>query len=341
MKRLLLVNFAECPENLHFERAFVRALGRRGGLALDVVHDFDYSYDFIGAPVPPGGRRFRYAGLEGLKKSLVRYDLLALLDFPKRARCAPGFLWLARQAKAARKIFIANHLIPMPGHNFTADLARRLKALSLVDAGFMLEADDKGCWGEMGLSGGRLEARGYATDCVYYSPVKVRAGDYVFSAGSAGRNFAALAEGAGRAGLGLKIFSDSRPGKMPAGVEFLSLAKNLHKLKAAAAAARAVVIPLMDGYRNESAGNSIIFLAMALGRPVLTKRTPYIGRFIRDGVNGFLYDSLSPRALAAGIKRIKALPPARLAELGRAARATVLRKAGMDRFCSYFLRRFV
>ncbi|MDP2864776.1 MAG: hypothetical protein Q8O90_00860, partial [Elusimicrobiota bacterium] len=162
MKRLLLVNFAECPENLHFERAFARAAGRRRGLALDVLHDFDYHYDFIGVPVPPGGRRFRCAGLEAVKKACGRYDRIVMLDLPKRARCAPAFLWLARQAPAAEKIFIANHLIPMPGHNFTADLVRRYAALGGINAGYMLEFDDRGLWAEMGLSGGRLLRRGYA-----------------------------------------------------------------------------------------------------------------------------------------------------------------------------------
>jgi hypothetical protein len=340
MKRVLLANFHECPENLHFERAFVRALGLRRGVELDVVHDFEHHYDFIGVPVPPGGRRFRYAGLEGLKKVCGPYDLLALLDFPKRARCAAGFFWLAGQVPAGEKVFIANHLIPMPGHNFTADLARRCAALGGVSAGYMLEFDDRGLWAEMGLSGGRLLRRGYACDCVYYRPSGAATGDYVFSAGSTGRDYAALAAGARRAGFGLKIFSDSRPGALPRGAEFLPLAENLHNLKDAAGRARAVVIPVRDGHVNEAAGNSIAFLSMAMGRPVLIKRTPYMERFITDGVNGFFYDTLSPDSVAAGLGRIAALPPAGLKKLGAAARRAVLAQASLDRFCAGFLRRF-
>ena len=340
MKRVLLVNFAECPENLHFERAFARAAAPRRGLVVDVLHDFEYHYDFIGAPEPPRGRRTRYAGLERLKASFRGCDVLVLLDFPKRARCAAAFLWLLRHAPAGRKYYVANHLIPMPGQNVAADLARRWKALSGAQAGWMLESDDRTLWAAAGLEGARLLTRGYAADCVYYAPSGVPAGDYVFSAGSAGRDFPALARGAALAGFRLKVFTDSRPGALPAGAEAAPLAKNLHNLKAAAEGAAAVVIPVADGYRNEAAGNSIAFLSMALGRPVLARRTPYMERFIEDGVNGFLYSRLSPGSLARGLRRVRALGPAGLRRLGAAARRTALRKASLDRFCAEFVRLF-
>ena len=334
MKRLLLANFAECPENLHFERAFVRAAAA-SKLPLDIIHDFDYHYDFLGALPPPGGRRFKYEGPASLAGCAGPYSLLVLLDFPKRARCAQAFLRLARGG-ALKKIFVANHLLPMPGHNFTADLCRRLKALAAVDGGCVLDFDDAGLWGELGLGRDRLTGRGYSTDCEYYSPQDVEAGDYVFSAGSAGRDFKALAAGVKACGLELKIFSDSKE-KAGAGVEFLPLASNLHNLRAAAAGARAVVIPVSDGHINEAAGNSIAFLSMALGRPILTRRTPYMEKFITDGKNGFLYKSLSAGSIERGLRRIGALSPARLRAVGAAARSTILRKASLDRFCSGFL----
>ena len=342
MKRILLANFHESPENLHFELALIRAVRKVKGLALDILHDFDSDYGFIGESVAPGGKRVKYSGLESLGRACrAGCGLMVLLDFPKRDRCAPAFIRLARELPAGKKIFVANHLIPMPGQNLTADLARKLKALSGVDAGFMLEADDRRLWSEMGLSGARLLTRGYASDCAYYSPVKAPPGDYVFSAGSAGRNFGALAAGAKRAGLGLRVFSDSKPKKLPAGIEFLPLSKNLSNLKAAAASSRAVVVPVTDSYLNESAGNSIVFLGMALGRPVLTKRTPYMKRFIQDGKNGFFYTCLSPASIAEGLRRITALSPAGLKKLGAAARRTILQKASLDRFCHQFLTRFV
>jgi len=341
MKRTLLVNLGESPENYHFERAFLRALPARGA-ALDIVHDFDHDYSFIGRGLPRGVRRLKYTGLAGLKELFNKpYELIVLLDLPKRERCAPGFIWLLREAAARKKIFIANHLVPMPGDNFTADLARKTKALSAVDAGYMLEFDDARLWGELGLSGRRLLRRGYAADCGYYSPVKGPAGDYVFSAGSTGRDFKALAAGVRSSGLGLKVFSGSRPPALPRGAEFLPLSENLHNLKAAVSAARAVVIPVRDGHVNEAAGNSIAFLAMALGRPVLIRRTRYMSRFIKDGVSGFFYDELSPGSVTAGLERISSLSPSELSRLCSAARRAILKKASLDRFCASLLRKFL
>jgi hypothetical protein len=338
VKRLLLVNLYESPENLHFERALARAVGLRPGLALDVLHDFDFDYEFLGFPEPPRGERFKCsgAGLAGLKK---KYHRVILLDFPKRARCSAAFLRLAGGALGA-PVFVANHLCPMPKDNFTADLSRRLKALSGVRAGFVLESDDARLWGEFGLPAAALLRRGYAVDCDYYRPQRLKPGDYVFSAGSTGRDFKALWAGARLAKLGMTVLTESKPLKLP-GATFLPLTKNLDKLRAWAAGARAVVIPLKDGCVNDAAGNSIAFLSMAMGQPVLTRRTPYMQRFITDGSNGFFYDRLSPAAVAAGLRRVQALSPAARGRLAAAARKTILQKAGLDRFCSALLKKMV
>lgn len=338
MKRLLLVNFYESPENLHFERALARAAALRPGTALDVLHDFDSDYEYLGTPEPPRGRRVKYLGAGSLAGLHKRYDLVLLLDFPKRARCSAPFLRLAGGALGA-PVFAANHLCQMPKDNFTADLARRLKPLAGVKAGYMLESDDARLWGEFGLPEGRLARRGYAVDCYYYRPQLLKPGDYVFSAGSTGRDFKALAAGARRAGLGVTVLSESRPQKLP-GATFVPLTKNLDKLREWAAGARAVVIPLKDGCVNDAAGNSIAFLSMAMGQPVLTRRTPYMERFIKDGANGFFYDELSPASVAAGLRRVRALSPEARKALAAAARRTILQKASLDRFCAAFLARF-
>ena len=345
MKNILLVNFAECPENLHFEQAFIRALRRRRGIGLDILHDFDFPYTFIEKLPVPLGRRIKYSGAQTLEGELRKaYSSLVILDFPKRKRCALPFIKLARELKAEKRFFLANHLIPMPGQNFTADAARRFKLFAGFNGASILESDDSGLWRALGFDEQKLFKRNYAVDCAYYSPQKARSGNYIFSAGSAGRDFPALAGAAKKTGLPVKIFSDAKivlPDKFKGICEVFLLAKNLHNLKAALLGSKLVVLPIENGYINEAAGNSIIFIAMACGVPVLSRRTPYMARYIKDGVNGFLYNTLSARNLETGIKKIISLTPAELSRLGREARKTVLEKASLDRFCSTSLRKFI
>lgn len=344
MTRILFANFAECPENLHFETAFIRALGKKKGVLLDIIHDFRFPYSFIEKlPLPDGGRRIRRSSLACAKKELRGpRDLLVLLDFPKRRSCAAIFLWLLTDPGFRRKIFIANHLLPMPGHNPTADITRKLGLLRALDQAFILEFDDRDLWERTGLEKGRIFKRPYGVDCRYYSPGRAdAAGDYIFSAGSAGRNFKALSRAAGGTGLPLKIFSDAGPAPADSGTEVLPFAKNLHNLKSAMLGARAVALPITDAHLNEAAGNSIAFIAMALGRPIITKRTRYMERFVEDGKTGFLYDKLTAPALSKQLGRALSLRPFELKKLGRAARARILQKASLDAFVGRFAGEFL
>lgn len=342
--KILFANFAECPENLHFETAFIRAVGGRKGVSLDIIHDFRFPYSFIERlRLPGGGRRVRHASLACAKKELRGpYDLLVLLDFPKRKTCAAAFLWLLKDPGFARKIFIANHLLPMPGHNPTADIARKLGLLRTLDRAFILEFDDRDLWERTGLEKAKIFKRPYGVDCRYYSPGRAAAaGGYIFSAGSAGRDFGTLSRAVKKTGLALKIFSDAGPACAGPGAEVLPFAKNLHNLKSAVLGARAVALPIADAHINEAAGNSIAFIAMALGRPVITKRTRYMERFIEDGKTGFLYDRLTAPALAKQLGRALSLRPSARKQLGRAARALVLKKASVDAFAGFLADEFL
>jgi len=345
--KILLASFAECPENLHFEQALIRALGAKKGVSLDIVHDFQFHYSFIERlPLPGKGRRIKYAGFAGLKKELRgAYDILLILDFPKRKACAAPFLWLLKDLPCAKKIFVANHLIPMPGHNPTADIVRKLGLLSVLDLACILEFDDRTLWAELGLRFGRVVTRGYAVDCVYYTPSGAPPEDYVFAAGGAGRDFKALARVVEKAGLTLKIFTDAKvppfKGSLRAAVSVFPFAKNLHNLRQAVRAAKIVVLPITDKHINEAAGNSIAFISMACGRPVITKWTRYMERFVEDGRNGFFYKRLSPLSLSEGLKRAASLSPAASRRLAAAARATVLEKASLDVFAARFVNEFL
>ncbi len=90
----------------------------------------------------------------------------------------------------------------------------------------------------------------------------------------------------------------------------------LHKL----AGARAVVLPLLATER--ATGQVVLLEAMALGKPVITTRTPGTLDIVRDGENGFLVDAGD----AAGmVNRLNALieDPALAERVGRSAVSTV------------------
>lgn len=343
--RILLANLYECPENLHFEQAFIRALNGAKSASLDIVHDFRFPYSFIKKLPPPCGRRVRCPALPGLKRELPGpYDMLVVLDFPKRRACAAPFLRLLSDLPRAKKVFIANHLLPMPGHNPVADMAGKLGLLKVLDQAFILEFDDPGLRAGLGFMDGRVVERGFAVDCLHYTPSDVP-GNNVFSAGSAGRDFSGLALAVKKAGLALNIFSDAAVPPFAAGlrtsVSVSPLSGNLHKLRRAVREAGAVVVPIAADYANETAGNSIAFIAMACGKPVIARRTRYMERFIKDGKNGFFYDSLSAPDLFRQLKRALSLGPAASRRLAAAARATVLEKASLDVFTAAFAGKFV
>lgn len=130
-------------------------------------------------------------------------------------------------------------------------------------------------------------------------------------------------------------------GSLRTAVSVFPFAKNLHNLRQAVRAAKVVVIPITDKHINEAAGNSIAFIAMACGRPVITKRTRYMDRFITDGRNGFFYPSLSPLNLAGQLERAVSLDAAASRRLASAARSTVLKKASLDVFAARFVREFL
>jgi len=144
-----------------------------------------------------------------------------------------------------------------------------------------------------------------------------------------------LARAAESAGLALRIFSDSAP---LARAGMAPLAGNLRGLRDAVRRARAVVLPITDGYPNEAAGNSIAFMAMACGRPVIIRRTPYLEKFIKDGENGFFYKKLSAPELSRQLGRALSLGVLAARRFGAAARAAVLEKASLDSFAARLAR---
>lgn len=330
--KVLLANLCDSPENLHLERALLSAAARRRNVRVDVMHDFDHDYPFLPAP-PRAGVRAKYTE-EAASRALSRgYDSFIALDFPKKRRAAVFFSKLFSGAARGRAYFLANHLAPVKGHNFAADLFRRLRLLSRARLAWALEYDDPSLWAGLGLEPVKFFRRPYCVDTGYYSPGRGDGkGGYVLSAGSAGRDFSALEKAAAAAGAELRVRSDSpRPagfGRLGAAWEPFS--PNLRSLRAELRASRLVALPVAGEFLNEAAGNSIAFMAMACGRPVLARDTVYMRGYIKDGVNGFLYDGRSRTALAAALKRALSRRPPALKVLGLRARKTMLERASLS-----------
>lgn len=327
--KILLVNFLECPENAHFERALDRVCARRK-IALDIIHDNRFDYGFIGK-FKSGGKKVAYESLSGFRAELgKKRDLVIILDFAGRERCVPAFL---RAFKAETpKLFVLNHLIYLRGQKLSADLARKHRIFSMADYLCMLDSDDRLGWQEFGIPRRGVLKRGYCVDTVYYEYAG-HGGDFVFSAGSAGRNYAVLGKACRSLGFKLKIFSDLfKKTDIGNGGEKRIFSGNLAGIKGEIGNSSLVVLPLKDSYANESAGNSIIFMAMSMGKIVLTRKTAYMEKYISEGENGFFYGSLSRKLLEKRIAGISAIPGEKKEKISKAARETMLKKASLDGF---------
>ena len=70
---------------------------------------------------------------------------------------------------------------------------------------------------------------------------------------------------------------------------------------------------------------------LAAGLPVVASRTGPVEALVEDGRDGLLVEPGDVEALAAALREAEALPPERLAAMGRQARADVESGASLDR----------
>lgn len=348
MKRVLLLNLEDSPENLHLETAFVRGGLRAKGVTLDVLHAFRHEYDFIPRPVNRGGLRLP---LGALRRGRVRprdYHAAVFADIPHRKDPFRDCAELLVHGGFRRKLLLCNHLLPAPDRakalrtgegKERVQYALRSGLTRVFDRAYVLSHDDIPVLRPF-FKRGALRPRDYALDCRYYSPSPARPGGYVFSAGGAQRDYGLLARALKSLRLRAKIFCDASPElrrakRAGAPVEVFGLNTNLDRLKPAIGSARMVVVPVKEGAANPCAGMTILFMGMAMGRPVVARDTRETRRFVRDGVNGALYKGGSLDSLRDAMERVGS-PGARA--MGRAARRTMLRKADLDRLADRVLR---
>jgi glycosyltransferase involved in cell wall biosynthesis len=89
-----------------------------------------------------------------------------------------------------------------------------------------------------------------------------------------------------------------------------------HEFHAAMSRADAVLLPsFYEGLPNA------VCEGMALGKPILMSAVCDAGNLVQDGVNGFLFDPLSPRAIADAIARFAKLSCEERTDMGKASRA--------------------
>jgi len=343
-RKVLLVNLRAAAINALLERVFTRAaasLGRE--LALDVYHSFDAGYDLF--TVPNGtGFRVRDSGLDNLKQFVAgtRYDACVFLDLPYWEQGFMPYIWLAMAGGAAQKHFIANDNLLAEGHLFSVDLAQRLRLFDALDTACVVNQHSVREWGRFGRPKRGFTERDYAVDCSYYEPSGSTDGGYLLSCGHADRDYGALFRALELCGPcpRLKIYTEAGlavPARLKRRVEIVPYSADSGRMKELVAGASCVVLPVRPSAPNPGAGLSVALLSMAMGKVVLTSGNACVHRYLEDGVSAFTYRELTPRSLAAGLRRVLALPPAGKAAVCAAARRAVLRRNDMNPFVESYL----
>lgn len=138
---------------------------------------------------------------------------------------------------------------------------------------------------------------GYGVDTRFFQPTPATPDPRsVVAAGTASRDYRTLVDACRGLDLSLRIAADSAwfPAEvdvakedLPRGIEIGS-AGNYQGLKALYANASFVVVPLKPV--RHACGYAVIIEAMAMGKAVISTRTPSVSDFIVDGRNGFLVE---------------------------------------------------
>jgi glycosyltransferase involved in cell wall biosynthesis len=95
-------------------------------------------------------------------------------------------------------------------------------------------------------------------------------------------------------------------------------------------ASRFVVVPLQRT-TQWSAGCTTVLQAQAMGKPVITTRTPSMSEYVLDGETGLLVEPGSPAALAEAIASLWS-DPEKVAAMGRRARQWIEGGFSLDRW---------
>ncbi len=247
-------------------------------------------------------------------------------------------------------MFHGHHLVS-PRLRSLAPLLRRMPHVHLH---CLSEALRQRTMAVLGIPPARCHATGYGVDTDFFSPVAaakpaviasaviasaVIANAVIASAGAANRDYATLAAAAGPLPAEVRIASDSTwvpptetaaPAGWPENVTLRSYG-DYAALRELYGQSAFVVVPLHPA--QHACGYAVIAEAMAMGRAVIASRTQAPPDFLQDGDTG-LFVRPGDRLTLRYAMRAMLGNPAATAAMGRRARAMMLDRHSLPRFCA-------
>ncbi|SEU27679.1 glycosyltransferase family 4 protein [Stigmatella erecta] len=261
----------------------------------------------------------------------------------------PGIQFLAWEALLGRR----QRRIVLLVHN----VASKKRLLALAKVGLARHVDHFLCLSEhsrrvlveeYGIARERITVIYSRVDTDYFQPQPAQPVLHrVCSAGAVNRDYGTLIAAATGLDAEVKIAADtawrySVAGKaqkgaqaLPPNVEMRSWGNYLN-LRQLYAESRAVVVPLE---RPIISGITVVLEGMAMGKPVILTRNPYVEGFIEDGVTGLLVDPGNPAQLRERIQWVLA-NPAEAEAMGQRAREKAVRDFSVERYVERILSPF-
>ena len=121
-------------------------------------------------------------------------------------------------------------------------------------------------------------------------------------------------------------------------VKFMGPIQHRRDLASVFQSADFLVVPSVVAANGDTEGfPTVIFEAMAAGRPVITSSVSAIPDFLRDMVEAILVEPKSPEALASGVRRLLDMTPERRAAMDFEARRFLQERVGVDKTMQVYL----
>jgi glycosyltransferase involved in cell wall biosynthesis len=228
------------------------------------------------------------------------------------------------------------------GHRLTGRFKRPLFRFLNADAGMsrvLLHSGDQLDEAErMGIPRSKLALVPYFADADFWRPQPLPEEPLVVSAGLEHRDYVTLASAC--AAMPEQVFVAAASVHSPAAhfaaprtwpVNFTRRQVDHLTLRDWYARASVVVVPLL--HADFQAGITTLLEAMAVGKAVVVSANRAHRALVEDGINAVLVPPGDASALRAEVRRLLDDPEARR-KIGAAARATVLAKYDLNRFCA-------